>query len=232
MHALTRTARTTGLFYLALAITGGAFYLVLLPQLFVADEPEATLANLVAHESLARATVAVELLMVVAKSFTAVWFYRLFRTADAFSASGIAAFGLINAIVGLVSAALLGAAVQVAVDPFGDAAATVHLLFLISDNVWGVGTVFFGLWLIPMGWCVLRSGWMPPVLGWILVAGGVGYVLSAFLRYLAPDAQAVTEALTIPASIGEFWMIGYLLVRGVRSQALDQAPSTVQTQAT
>jgi hypothetical protein len=35
-------------------------------------------------------------------------------------------------------------------------------------------------------WCVLRSGWMPRVLGWILVGGGVGYVLSAFIRYLGP----------------------------------------------
>ena len=229
MHALTRTARMTGLFYLGNAITGVLGFLIVRPQLFAADDPDATLANLVAHESLARAGVALELGMVVTQTLAAVWFYRLFRTVDSFAASGIAAFGLVNAIVGLVSAALLATAVEVSVDPVGDAAANVQVLYLVSDNLWGVGALFFGLWLIPMGWCVLRSGWMPRVLGWILVGGGVGYVLSAFIRYLAPDAQVVAEALAYPASVGEFWMVGYLLVRGVRRQALDEAPPTVHT---
>jgi hypothetical protein len=212
-----------------MAVTGVGFYLILLPRLFAADDPNSTLANLVTHESLARALVAVELLMVVAQALTAVWFYRLFRTADPLAASGIAAFGLVNAVAGLVSAALLATAVRVAVDPFGDAAATVQILYLLSDNVWGVGALFFGLWLVPMGWCVLRSGWMPRALGWILVGGGVGYVLSAFIRYLAPDAQVVAEALAYPASVGEFWMVGYLLVRGVRRHSLDKAPPTDHT---
>jgi hypothetical protein len=131
---------------------------------------------------------------------------------------------MVNAIVGIVSAALLATALGVSIDPVGDAAANVQILYLVSENLWGVGALFFGLWLMPMGWCVLRSGWMPRVLGWILVGGGVGYVLSAFLTYLAPDAQVVAEALAYPASIGEFWMVGYLLVRGVRRQAMDATP--------
>jgi Domain of unknown function (DUF4386) len=229
MPALTRTARTTGLLYLGNAITGVLGFLIVRPQLFAADDPSATLANLVTHESLARAEVALELGMVVTQTLAAVWFYRLFRTVDSFAASGIAAFGLVNAIVGLVSAALLATALEISVDPIGDAAANVQVLYLISDNLWGVGALFFGLWLIPMGWCVWRSGWMPRVLGWILVGGGVGYVLSALIRYLAPDAQVVAEALAYPASVGELWMVGYLLVRGVRRQAQDKASPSVQT---
>jgi hypothetical protein len=229
MHALIRTARTTGLLYLGLAITGLVGFLLIRSQLFAADDPGATLANLVEHESLARAGVAFELLIVVTQALAAVWFYRLFRTADPLAASGIAVFGLVNAVVILVSAALLATAVQVALDPVGDAAATVQLLYLVSGNMWGVGGLFFGLWLIPMGRCVLRSGWMPRALGWILVGGGVGYLLSAFVRYLAPDVPVVADALVFPATIGEFWMIGYLLVRGVRRHALHEAPPTART---
>ncbi|HEX6356090.1 DUF4386 domain-containing protein [Actinophytocola sp.] len=229
MHALTRTARMTGLFYLGMAITAALGFLVIRPQLFVADDPSATLANLVTHGSLARAGVALELAMVVTQALTAAWFYRLFRTVNSFAASGIAAFGMVNAVAGLVSAAMLGTAIQVSVDPVGDAAATVQVLYLGSFNMWGVGALFFGLWLIPMGWCVLRSGWMPRVLGWILVVGGAGYVLSAFIRYLAPDAQVVAEALAYPASVGEFWMVGYLLFRGVRRRALNETPPTIHT---
>ncbi|GAA4461490.1 DUF4386 domain-containing protein [Phytohabitans houttuyneae] len=229
MHALTRTARMTGLLYLGVAITGVLGYLIVRPQLFAADDADATLANLVAHESLARAGVALELGMVVTQTLTAAWFYRLFRTVDSFAAGGIAAFGLVNAVVGLMSAALLATAVGVSVDPVGDAAANVQILYLVSDGLWGVGALFFGLWLIPMGWCVLRSGWMPRALGWILVAGGVGYVIGAFVEYLVADAHVVADALAYPASVGEFWMVGYLLVHGVRRRALDQAPATVRT---
>ncbi|MEU8001437.1 DUF4386 domain-containing protein [Catellatospora sp. NPDC049111] len=229
MHTLTRTARLTGLFYLGNAITGVLGFLVVRQQLFVAGDPDATLANLVANESLARAGVALELGMVVTQTLAAVWFHRLFRTVDSFASRGIAAFGLVNAVVGIVSAALLATAAQVAVDPVGDAAANVQMLYLVSDGLWGACALFFGLWLIPMGWCVLRSGWMPRALGWILVAGGVGYMVSAFLRYLMPDAQVVTEALSYPASIGEFWMVGYLLILGVRRHALNAAPTTART---
>nr|MDT0657268.1 DUF4386 domain-containing protein [Micromonospora sp. DSM 115978] len=225
MHALIRTARTTGLLYLGLAIAGAFGFLLIRSQLFVADDPAATLANLVERESLARAGVAFELLLVVTQSLAAAWFFRLFRSVDSFAAGGIAAFGLVNAIAVMVSAALTATAVELAADPVGDAAANVQMLYLVSENMWGVGSLFFGLWLIPMGWCVLRSGWMPRPLGWILIAGGVGYLLSAFIRYLAPDAQIVAELLVYPATVGEFWIIGYLLIRGVRRQPpVDEAP--------
>jgi hypothetical protein len=139
--------------------------------------------------------------------------------------AGVMAFGMVNAVAILGSAALLGTAVTVAGDPVGDAAATVQLLYLVSGALWSAGALFFGLWLIPMGTCVLRSGWMPKLLGWVLVVGGVGYVLSGFVTVLLPDVPA--DALTIPASVGEFWMIGYLLVRGVRRTALEPAAVAV-----
>jgi hypothetical protein len=215
MATLTRTARLTGLWYLALAIAGGLSFLVVRPRLVEAD-PGVTLANLVEHAALARTGVALELGTVLAQALAAVWFYRLFRGVDAVAAGSIAAFGLVNSIAIMGSAAMLATAVEVAHDPFGDPAATVQTLGLISENLWGVGTLFFGLWLIPMGLCVLRSQWMPRPLGWILVVGGGGYIVSAFLGFLAPRAQTVADLLVLPASVGEFWMIGYLLIRGVR----------------
>jgi len=224
MDALIRTARTTGLLYLGLAVSGLTGFLLIRPRVFADGAPEAMLARLIEQESLARAGVAFELLIVVTQALAAIWFYRLFRTAAPVAAGSIAAFGLVNATAILGSAALLATAVQVAADPVGDAATSVRLLSLASANLWGVGALFFGLWLIPMGWCVLRSGWMPRPLGWVLVVGGAGYVLSAFVAYLAPGVPAVASALTAPASVGEFWMMGYLLVRGVRRSAFEEAP--------
>ena len=229
MHPLIRTARLTGLLYLGLALAGALGFLIIRPQLFEAGEPGATLANLVAHEGLARAGVLLELLVVLTQALAAVWLFRLFRPVAPVAAGEIAAFGLVNAIAILISAALLATAVSVAGDPYGDAASTVQTLYLASGHLWNVGGLFFGLWLIPMGWCVLQSAWMPRALGRLLIAGGAGYVASAFLRYLLPDAGLLVDVLVYPATAGEFWMIGYLLLIGVRRSAT--APDPVAASA-
>ncbi|GGN21062.1 glucan phosphoethanolaminetransferase (alkaline phosphatase superfamily) [Actinoplanes campanulatus] len=158
-----------------------------------------------------------ELLVVLSQALTAAWFYRLFRTADPVSAAGVSAFGLANAVVILISAAMLGTAA--ATDP-----ATTTTLFLISTNLWSVGAIFFGLWLIPMGTAVLTTGWMPRALGWVLIAGGAGYVLIALVKAVAPDATAIADLLAVPASIGEFWMVGYLLIVGVKERQSGGSP--------
>jgi len=218
---LIRTARITGLFYLGLAVTGMLGFLMVRGRIHVADDASATLANLTAHATLARAGIGLEMGIVLTQSLAAVWFYRLFRRVDGFAAGTIAAFGLVNAVAILGSAAMLATAVDVAggtsLVTAADAAATVQLLYAVSGNLWGVGAIFFGLWLIPMGWLVLRSGWMPRALGWTLIAGGSGYVLSAFIGQLVPGAGRIADVMTMPATIGEFWIIGYLIVFGVRA---------------
>ncbi|MGB7962046.1 MAG: DUF4386 domain-containing protein [Propionicimonas sp.] len=217
---LVRTARTTGLLYLGLAITGLLGYLLVRNQLFVANDPEATLANLTQHESLARLGIVIELGVVITQALVALWFYRLFKTVNAFAAGSIAAFGMVNAGLILGSAAMLATALDVSQDASwtvsGQAAATTQLLYVVSGHLWTVGGIFFGLWLIPMGWLARRSGWMPSLLGWILMIGGVGYVANALLSYLLPNTGPAIDLLTTPATIGELWMVGYLCLRGVR----------------
>ena len=225
MHSLVRTARVTGLFYLGLAITGGLGFLLVREQLYVPDHPRATLANLQDDQWLARLGIALELGVVLTQALAAVWFYRLFRSVDTFAAGCLAAFGMVNAVAILVSAAFLSTALDVALDaglaPGGGEAATVQLMYVVSGHLWDVGALFFGLWLVPMGWLVLRSRWMPGALGWILIVGGVGYVAGPFVQLIAPDADALVDALAIPASVGEFWMVGYLLMLGVNKRAVE-----------
>ncbi len=220
---LRRTARTTGLLYLAFFITGIAGSILVRGQLFAADDPHGTLSNLTEHESLARLGVVLELSIVLTQVLTAVWFYRLFRSVDTLAAGALAAFGMVNAVAILGSAALLASALDVAGDASlavpGGAAATVQLLYIISGHLWGVAGIFFGLWLIPMGWLVLRSRWLPQPLGWTLIAGGVGYVVSAFVSYALPNVDLVPQLLTVPATIGEIWIMGYLIVVGLREHA-------------
>lgn len=220
-----RTARATGLLYLALAVVAVPGFLIIRPMLFDPDSPASTLANLLENEMLARLGIGLELALVAVQALCALWFYRLFRHVDSFAAGALATFGLFNAVTFLGSAACLGGALDIALTPASaDTAGGAQLLYVLSSNFWGVGALFFGLWLIPMGILARRSG-MPRVLGWILVAGGAGYILNGFTAYLAPAADSVTALLLIPATVGEFWMIGWLLWHSFRARAVADGPS-------
>lgn len=224
-----KTARVAGLWYLGLAVTGMLGFLLVRPAIHIPGDPAATARNIMDREALARAGVALELGIVLTQVLAAVWFYKLFRGINAVAAGSLAAFGFVNAIAILGSAACMATAVMVAGDaglaPGGDVAATVQLLFEMSSKFWGVGALFFGLWLIPMGQLTIQSGRMPKVLGWILIGGGAGYMLSAFLSNGVAGAPAwLVDGLTVPATLGEFWMIGYLLSGGIREPSSASAP--------
>ena len=234
----TRTARATGLWYLTVGITGMAGFLVVRPRLEAAGDPAALAANLVEHAGLARAGLVLEMALVVSQVLAALWFHRLLRRLDPGSAGAVAVFGAFNAVAILASATFLWTALAVASDaalaPSGDTASTVHLLYRLSESSWGVGALFFGLWLIPMGRAVLGSRRWPAALGWVLVVGGVGYLVSAFVSAAFTGVpESVVLGLTLPATVGEFWMIGYLLTRGIRPRTSapavaddDGAPAT------
>jgi len=225
----------TGVWYLAIAVAGMLGFLILRPQLFIEGDASQTLTNLTERSELAGLSVGLELAIVVTQALAALWFFKLFAERNRVAAVGVMAFGLMNSVAIMASATAMATAVAVAGDPAlapaGDAAGTIGLLTTMSANAWGVGALFFGLWLIPMGWAVLTSGAMPRLLGWALIIGGVGYLLSAFVDLSLPDAPAVVvEGLSFFATVGEFWMIGYLLIKGIRPYAAAGSRVPVATQ--
>jgi hypothetical protein len=215
MTITQRPARLTGLAYLVLAVSGIVGFLLIRRQLYVPDDAMRTAANLVAHEGLARLGIAVDLVTVLAQALAAVGFFLVFRRVDSVGAASITAFGLVNCVVVLMATAFSATALQVALRGGPTSASEALTLYDLNAATWNAAGLFFGLWLIPMGWLTLRSGSMPRVLGWILVVGGVGYVLSPFVSFLAPDASGLAGVLPLPATVGEVWMVGYLLIKGM-----------------
>jgi len=91
----------------------------------------------------------------------------------------------------------------------------IQLFDQFIKNAWGVGSLFFGLWLIPMGYIVVSSQRMPVWLGRVLILGGAGYLVNTFIMYMGVHEPWV-DMFVIPATVGEFWMIAYLLIFGIR----------------
>ncbi|MSR76167.1 MAG: DUF4386 domain-containing protein [Candidatus Ryanbacteria bacterium] len=202
--------RITGLLYLGLAVTGIFVFIFAKGAVYVSGDALATNSHLLEKEMLARVGVAVELLMVAFQALVALWFYKLFSRVNSFASVTILAFGMVNAIMILVSSALWLGALTAAIA--GESVAIVYNLFNLHELIWLVAHLFFGLWLVPIGYLfgqVMKS----KVLAKLLYIGGVGYLLSALVLILLPDQITLDGILTMPATIGEFWVIGYLLSR-------------------
>ncbi len=211
------TARVTGIFYLLLAISGVLGFMIFHSQIYVSD-PAITLENLTSKESIARARLVFELLIIVSQALAAVWFYKLFKDINGWVAWTLGIWGMMNSGVIMVSAISMGASIEVAhsTQLVGDKVTLIYLLGLLIRNAWDVGSLFFGLWLIPMGYIIVSSQRMPRLLGVTLITGGIGYLLSAFLKYAGVNSPLV-DILVIPATVGEFWIVGYLLIFGIRA---------------
>ncbi len=215
---LVAIARTAGIWYLLMAVSGILGFLILHPQVYDAD-PHQTLSNLVEEESLARARLLAEFVIIISQALTAIWFYRLFRNINEWAALATGIWGTVNAVAILISAISMGAAIELAMSSqvMEDKVVIIDLLTSLVSNAWGIGGLFFGLWLIPMGYIITSSKRMPVWLGRVLIVGGIGYLMSTGLKYFGISGSW-TATLTLPATLGEFWMIGYLLIFGIRPE--------------
>lgn len=218
MNKLIKTARIAGFWYLLLAIFGILGFMVFHSQIYLSSDPEKTLTNLIEQESLSRVRLLFELLIVLSQALAALWFYKLFKGISDWQAWAVGIWGSINAVVIMISAIAMAGAIQIAgseVQTFEDKVLLIDLLGQLIKHSWNVGGLFFGLWLIPMGHIIVTSKRMPIWLGRTLILGGIGYILSTLISYMGFQ-HSLLNVLTIPATVGEFWMIGYLLIYGIR----------------
>jgi hypothetical protein len=77
--------------------------------------------------------------------------------------------------------------------------------------------MFFALWLLPLGYLVIKSGYFPKVLGVLLAIGCFGYLVDLFLQFLAPDVSAALQPVYLPAvTIGEISFMLWLIFLGAK----------------
>jgi hypothetical protein len=206
--------RTTGLLYLGLALSGMVSFLGIRSQIFVDGEPADTVSNLLERQDLARVGIAFEILLVLTQALAALWFYKLFKKLDSFTAMTLAVFGMVNSVAILTAAAFWLNALNSAIA--SNSVELTYNLFSIHNDIWTVATLFFGLWLIPMGY-LSRKALMPKALAGFLIIGGAFYMASTFVLILWPNQNTLADSMSIPGTIGEFWIIGYLLFKSPKA---------------
>ena len=96
------------------------------------------------------------------------------------------------------------------------------MLFLgVRRYGYDVGWIF-GLWLFHFGVCVWKSGFLPRLLGALLIAACFGYLSVSLTTFLLPSyVNIVSRLANIPLTLGEPAAILWLLIRGAKDQPLE-----------
>ncbi len=230
MSSLKKTARIAGLLYLLTCIPA-PFVLIYVPNtLIVRGNATATASRILASEWMMRLAIAGELIIAVAFLFAVLALYRLLVGVDKPLASlMVTLFALsipiscLNALNNIAALILVRGAdfLSVFTKPQLDALAMVFLRLHSSGLL--VAQIFWGLWLFPFGILVYRSGFIPRVLGVLLILNGFAYPIQSFISFLLPQYADVVSRITLPVLFGEAAIILWLLIRGVRDQPLVKA---------
>jgi hypothetical protein len=95
-------------------------------------------------------------------------------------------------------------------------------LGMLFVNLHGQGVminqIFWGLWLLPFGGLVMRSGFIPRILGVLLIINGFAYVAISLTSLLIPTYERIVMIAAFPTLFGELWIILWFLIKGVRVQ--------------
>ena len=213
-------ARVAGALYLFANILA-PFTLLYLPSRFIVrEDPAATASNILASESLFRFGIVGNLFTFTANIFLALALFQLLKVAG----RNMAFLMLILLLVG-VPIAMLNELSQLAVLQLlsGDASlkayatdqlqATAYLFLRSHDQGLLIAHIFFGLWLLPMGYLVWRSRFIPKVVGLLLIVAGVGYVVQSFGVFLGYSVNII-----VFTGLGEAVFLLWLLVFGVNKE--------------
>jgi hypothetical protein len=224
-------ARVAGLLYLVVAVTGGFAQLVARGGVLVPGDAPATADRIRANAGVFQLGFAADAVNVAAFVLMALLLHAVMSpTSPGLSRTFVTLVAIAAAIMGL-DLANHAAALVIATDPSfassmgTDAADALAALFLnVHQYGYLAAEVFFGLWLVPLGVAIYRSGALPRWLGIGTVIGGVSYLASFGLTAASPGFQAEASVIVaMPAAVAELSLMLWLLIRGV-----DVSPTAAQ----
>ncbi len=216
-------ARIAGLLYLLMAVMTVIAGVAQGSQV-VPGDAATTSANIQASAGLFRVGILADLVSATAFLLTAMALHRLLRHVNGPAAAAMVT--LVAVSVAIQALALAGelAALAVATEPayaatFGDPGTDALVLLFVSLQRDGylMSQMFFALWLVPLGYLVVRSGYFPKVLGYLVVLACLGYLIDLAATILVPDLEpAILPVSAVAGVAGELGLMAWLLVKGVR----------------
>ena len=234
----TQTAETSPLMVARLA---GFLYLLVIPlgifgglyvssRVIVAGDAARTASNIIASESLFRLGIVSDLLAALMMLLVVLVLYPLLKPVNrnlallmvTFVSVGTA-ISMLNKLNQFAALFLLSSSDYLTVFT-ADQLQALALLFLRLHSRGGtIAFIFWGLWLFPLGYLVFKSGFLPRILGVLLMIACFDYVINSFATILG-----YTVNIGRFAALGEVLFILWLLIKGVnveqwKKRALESA---------
>jgi hypothetical protein len=230
MTSTKRLARIAGVLYLLVGIFGGFAQGFVYPKMYVAGDAAATAGNLIANAGLVRLGVVADFFDNTIWVFLALILYQLLKQVNKGAARAMVVLVAIGASITLLNAVFEFESLRIATGAvnlggFGAVGSNAMALLLTDVHHYGllIASIFFGLWLVPLGYLAYKSGWFPKALGVGLIVGGACYLVDMLAAFLLPDvAKVISGYITIPSAIAEVSMVVYLLVIGVKIPKADK----------
>ena len=218
-------ARIAGLLYLIGAIAGASAEIFIRGKLVVGGNAAATAANILAHEWLFRLGGAGDVISVVCDTAVAVLFYELFAPVNKGLSLMMALFRIIFvAVMGAITVNHFAAVMYLHQTPPLQEQALLSLR--MQSLGFNIALVFFGVTCVLLGYLIVRSTFLPRILGILMVISGIGYLINSFVHLLAPAYGAFAfKYILAPCGIGELLLIPWLLAVGVNSSRWQEQAS-------
>ncbi len=226
MNGTKKAARVAGLWYLLIAITAPIGLLYVPSRLIVSGDAAATASRIRESELLFRIGIASELFHQTIAIFLVLALYRLFRPVDEARARQLVILGalvsvpiaFLNVLNEIAALVLIGGSSFLSVFDRQQLDALAYLFIRLHAQGINVVSIFWGLWLFPFGMLVIRSRFIPRVLGMLLFLAGGGYLAFAAVSVVAPHYAHVVGSVAMILEVGELPIIGWLAIWGARAQ--------------
>jgi len=221
-----QTARIAGFLYLLLIPLGILGIMYIPNTLFVSGDMAATASNILANESLFRLGIVSAIAVQLVNIFVVLFLYKLLKPVNRGIAQLMVIFLLlavpiafINELAHLAVLLLLNGADYLAVFTTGQIQAMVAFFLDLHEHGIFIAQVFWGLWLFPMGYLVFKSGFLPRILGILLMIGCFGYLIDSVLFFLVPSFGVTFSEFTF---LGEVLLPLWLVIKGVNVEQWKQ----------
>jgi hypothetical protein len=216
--SIMRHARLTGLLYLSM-MPLAMWSLMTRFKVFVAEDAAATFNNIQQAQGQFLGAIATWLTSQTISIFLVLALYKLLKPVNRDKALLMLVLALTGVPITMANelnqfAALLLVKDASAFAAFDSQQLAGQVLFFLQLHDCGlhISHIFWGLWLLPLGCLVFKSGFLPRFLGVFLLIAGVGYLVDLAIYFLLPD---VSFAVTQFTAIGELLLPLWLVIKGV-----------------
>ncbi len=213
MTSTKQLSRVAGGLYLILALCGGFAELIVRSGVYVPGDAAATAEEISASETLFRFGALADLVGITCFVVLGLILWRLFRPVDLNAATAMLVFVAVSVAVTTANMTNHLGALNAAT--VGDDIAAMRFLEAHHDGYLVAG-IFFGLWLLPLGYLLVRSRAAPKWLGILAMVGPLGYLVDVVANVLfGTPGEPTTEIVLLPAVVAELSLIAWLLVKGL-----------------